>query len=402
MNSVATAEVDVDVSGERVSKRLRVNADESDMHAGSGSSSPLNQEDEGAEETKSGDGVETGSSITATPAEKSKTGACMDKINQMLPKTGTTWHVMFQNPEMFLVLIRIASQVLTDRICFYPTKSDYFEGIVIDEMAPSQVALMFGRLCCDVHIADGSPEVPVTVPTESLLATLKGAGAVQSIAMYQTKNSSNVFFSILDPTSGHVHHDDIPTLCSSAHSTLRPLRYQFELTFQVRTFKDDISRVFAKGIAEVQMKILRVSDTVVMLTLSGSGEKGNAFAALPIIVAPTQHRVCDRAAEVDSTDVANTVARLTADSKGTYRTDNVSLEGIVPVSREAIEKLSVLYDASFSVKHLDKMIKPMKDDSQMTIFVGDKPFVLPLVIRFDIDVKAARSSHAAFVMAANT
>lgn len=337
-----------------------------------------------------------------------KSRAIIEATEALLPKSGTTWHVIFQNPDLFLSLIKIASPVLTDRIRFYPTIRRGFTGILIDEFAPSQAALMIGRLCCPVHIANvESGEVAVTVPTESLIATLKGCNAIQSVAMYQRPDSANVFFAILDPSSGHVLHDDIPTLCGTAHSTLKALKFQYELTVSVDKFKKDIGHVSAKGIAEVCLRLARVNPELFLLILSGTGERGNTFASLPITSAPTQKRLTGASEEAESGEAAgsmnlvHTVGQLTADSKGKIVNDTLSLQGLVPVSKEEIEKLEVCYKASFSIKYLEKMIKSLKDESQMTLFLGDKPTTLPLIIRFDLDIKHGIESYAAFVLAAN-
>lgn len=343
-----------------------------------------------------------------TEAEDDKARAVFEATEALLPKSGTTWHVIFQNPDLFLSLIKIASPVLTDRIRFYPTIRRGFTGILIDEFAPSQAALMIGRLCCPVHIssvAEGlseTGEVAVTVPTESLIATLKGTNAIQSVAMYQRSDSANVFFAILDPSSGHVRHDDIPTLCGTAHSTLKALKFQYELTVSVDKFKKDIGHVSAKGIAEVCLRLARVNPELFLLILSGTGERGNTFASLPISSAPTQKRLGGGEEEGEAgSDLVRTVGQLTADSRGRIISDTMSVQGLVPVSKEEIEKLEVCYKASFSVKYLEKMIKSLKDESQMTLFLGDRPTILPLIIRFDLDIKHGIESYAAFVLAAN-
>lgn len=356
----------------------------------------------------------------ASPAKRMRASASPDDdrmqavikaTEAMLPHSGTTWHVIFQNPDLFLSLIKIASPVLTDRIRFYPTIRRGFTGILIDEFAPSQAALMIGRLCCPVYIADvangkkETDEIAVTVPTESLLATLKGTNAIQSVAMYQRSDSANVFFAILDPSTGHVLHDDIPTLTGTRHSTLKALKFQYELTVSVEKFKRDLDHVAAKGIAEVCLRLARVNSDLFLLILSGTGERGNSFASLPINTAPTQQRVSAAVSAADdevtdsSSDIVRTVGQLTAESRGRIVSDTGSLQGIIPYSKEEIEGLEVCYKASFSVKYLEKMIKSLKDESQMTLFLGDKPVILPLIIRFDIDIKHGVESYAAFVLA---
>ena len=355
---------------------------------------------------------------TGKTDEESDTAARkkIEAIEASLPKVGLTWSVVFPNSELFLSLIKIASPILSERIRFYPTKRKGFTGILIDEFDPSHAALMIGRLVCpvkifnDAGVSQETGEISVTVPTGSIVGTLKGMSAQQSVAMFQTRDSANVFFSILDSSSGHVRHDDIPTLCGTAHSTLRTLKFQYELTIGVEKFKEDIGHVSAKGIAVVNMSLRKVSETLYLLVLKGTGDLGNTFASMPISKAPVQERVvCEDGAGCGSgsgssgsaasasANLAHTVAMLQADQKWEHDESG----DIVPVCRQEIEGLPVFFSASFNIKYLEKMIKSLKDNSLVTLFCGDRPSILPLIIRFPLDMKRNQESYSAFVLAAN-
>ena len=323
-----------------------------------------------------------------------------------LPKSGLVWCVVFPNAEVFSSLIKIAAPVLSERIRLYPTKRRGFVGILLDEFDPSHAALMIGRLCCPVRIfcptsgeEQETGECSVTVPTESLLATLKGMSAMQTVAIYQCTNSSSMHLTILD-AGGHVRHDEIPTLCGTANSTLRTLQFQYEVTFGVCDFKRDIGHVSAKGIAVVTISLRKVCEDTFLLVLTGNGERGSTFASLPISRAHTQRSKQDPVGEASESSLVHTVASLQAsqfqhfDKDGTEKGSGPEL----PTGKEDIEKLDEPYKASYSVKYLEKMIKTLKEESQMTFFLGSK---LPIIIRFSLDVKHGEESFAAFVLAAN-
>ena len=316
---------------------------------------------------------------------------------------------MFPNAEVFSALIKIAAPVLSERIRLYPTKRRGFNGILLDEFDPSHAALMIGRLCCPVRIfcpATGEEqetgECSVTVPTESLLATLKGMSAVQTVAIYQCTNSSSMHLSILD-AGGHVRHDEIPTLCGTANSTLKTLQFQYEVTFGVCDFKRDIGHVSAKGIAVVTISLRKVCDSTFLLVLTGNGERGSTFASLPISRAHTQRSRQDPAHEGSESSLVHTVASLHASQFQPFdKESNDKTTGPdIPTGKDEIEKLDEPFKATFSVKYLEKMIKSLKEESQMTFFLGNKPSILPLIIRFGLDVKQGVESYAAFVLAAN-
>lgn len=330
----------------------------------------------------------------------------------LLPKSGTTWHVIFQNPDLFLTLMRIASPVLTAQIRFYPTIRRGFTGILIDEFAPGNVALMIGRLCCPVFIAGPtgecveSGEIEVVVSTAALMATLKGTNAIQCFAMYQRPDSANLFFAILESSSsGHVIHDDIVTCIGTHHSTLKTLKFQHELTIPAKVLKDDIGRAAAKKIAEVTLRLARAAPDVFILIMTGSGDLGNAFAAFPIETVPIQERIAGQTeSEGTSSSVNNlvqTVAQLTADARGQFISDTSSFKVVIPKSRDELEALPIVYRGIFSVKYLEKMITPLKDDSEITVFLGNRPTLLPLILRFDLDIKDGVESYVSFVLAAN-
>ena len=346
-----------------------------------------------------------------TPEEKE----LQDRIastEASLPKSGMVWCVVFPNVEIFVALVKIASPILSERICFYPTKRSGFNGILLDEFDPSHAALVIGRLCCPVKIfcpttgvEQETGECSVTVPSESLVATLKGMSAVQTVAIYQCTNSSNVHLSILD-SGGHVRHDEIPTLCGTAHSTLRTLQFQYELTIGVSDFKKDIGHVSAKGIAVVTLSLRKVCENTFLLVLTGNGERGSTFASLPISRAQTQKSRKDGSGgEASESGLVHTVASLHAPQFQPFdkeRKENGSAGAVaIPMGKEDIEKLDEPFKASFSVRYLEKMIKSLKEESQMTFFLGNKPSILPLIIRFGLDVKNDIESYAAFVLAAN-
>lgn len=323
-----------------------------------------------------------------------------------LPKSGLIWSVVFPNSELFLSLIKIASPILSERIRFFPCKRRGFTGIFIDEFDPSHAALMIGRLVCPVKLFNDLGEeedmgdISVTVPTESIVGTLKGMSAQQSVAMYQIRDSANVFFSILDSSTGHVRHDDIPTLCGTAHSQLRTLAFQYELTIGVEKFKEDIGHVSAKGIAVVNMSLREVNEKLYLLVLSGQGDRGNTFASMPVSLAPTQERLAseDSSGASSSSSLVHTVAMLQADQKWQY---DESGGDAVPVCRQEIEALPVCFSASFNIKYLEKMVKSLKENSLVTLFCGDTPSILPLIMRFPLDMKRNQESFSAFVLAAN-
>ena len=395
-------DVDLMASGAeemRLGKRAR--HDECDDEAGNASG-------EGEEECKS----EASSSPVAAAALTEEAKALQERIastEASLPKSGLMWCVVFPNAEIFVALVKIASPILSERICFYPTKRSGFNGILLDEFDPSHAALVIGRLCCPVRIfcptsgkEQETGECSVTVPTESLVATLKGMSAVQTVAIYQCTNSSNVHLSILD-TGGHVRHDEIPTLCGTAHSTLRTLQFQYELTIGVSDFKKDIGHVSAKGIAVVTLSLRKVCENTFLLVLTGNGERGSTFASLPISRAHTQKS--KGGGDAAESGLVHTGASLQAPQFQPFdkaRNERDAAGAItIPMGKEDIEKLDEPFKASFSVRYLEKMIKSLKEESQMTFFLGNKPSILPLLIRFGLDVKNDIESYAAFVLAAN-
>jgi hypothetical protein len=343
--------------------------------------------------------------VAKTDDEAESARKKIEAIEASLPKRGLTWSVVFPNSELFSSLIKIASPILSERIRFYPAKKKGFTGILIDEFDPSHSALMIGRLVCPVKLFNDAGEeqevgdVSVTVPTESIVGTLKGMSAQQSVAMYQINDSANVFFSILDSSTGHVRHDDIPTLCGGASSSLRTLTFQYELTIGVEKFKEDLGHVSAKGIAVVNLSLRAVSEKLYLLVLSGKGDRGNTFASMPISLAPTQERLpAEEAGGGSSANLVHTVASLQADQKWQH---DESGGALAPVCRQEIEALPVCYSACFNIKYLEKMTKSLKENSLVTLFCGDTPSILPLIMRFPLDMKRNQESFSAFVLAAN-
>ena len=439
---MSSADVDVEVSSEQAvgaalyrGKRPRNDSEEEGEDSNESNARPhphppqsvLKRTSAGVTESKEAD-VSSSSgdeapcvSEEANAAASSRTSEKDEALRKLiagteasLPKTGLVWCVVFTNAEVFGALAKIAAPVLTERIRFYPTKRRGFVGILLDEFDPSHAALMIGRLCCPVRIfcptsgeEQETGECSVTVPTESLMSTLKGMSAVQTVAIYQCTNSSNMHLSILD-AGGHVRHDEIPTLCGTAHSTLRTLQFQYEVTFGVCDFKRDIGHVSAKGIAVVTISLRKVCENTFLLVLTGNGERGSTFASLPISRATTQRSRKDpsiEAGEAVDSSLVHTVASLHApqfqpfDKEGNEKGGSEGIE--IPTGKEDIEKLDEPFKASFSVRYLEKMIKSLKEESQMTFFLGNRPSILPLIIRFGLDVKQGVESYAAFVLAAN-
>ena len=303
------------------------------------------------------------------------------------------------------------------------------------------------------------PEYSVTVETKTLHTMVRDVKAYESLAIYSEVDGCDMSIATSDASSESLNQQIRTRMSPSEHQTIGVLKYKYELSVPLDRMKTFVRRATELQATQVTLYLRSFTDTMWLFVVEADGEDGNMVRSLPIphvmelpcgerkrsqvtgdaeaeVEAETEADgvgVAEAAAAVEDSGVSNGETSKTprekyhadreeriravkdradlsnnADMIGAMHapnyaflcaSDNVVVNGTIPVRRKDFETLTLLYKGVFSTKYLSAMVKPLSGDSQLTLFLGGKEGEdadAPMVMRFDL---GKTDSYVAYVLA---